>query len=93
VDDNKLKQFIETFVNFDECEKEEAIDMIKARDMKIALWDIAQEIFRPARKHGYSNSKVQDLLDKCGDDGYELVSELEDMFYEILRDRGLGDII
>lgn len=63
----------------------------KASDMYAALWDIAQEVFRPARKHGYANEAVQNLLDKADEikiehdsAGTELISQLEKMFYEIL---------
>lgn len=47
-----------------------------------ALWDIGQEVFRPARKHGYSDPLIAALFDeeKHGD----LVGALEKKFYEIL---------
>ena len=85
-------------------EQEEFDTAVKAADYKIALWDIAQDIFRPARKHGYPNEAVQKVLDKAdevivvtdiGDVKYEtgagseLVSMLEQKFYEILRERGI----
>lgn len=72
----------------------------KARDMQISLQDISNEIFRPARKHGYSDSKLNDLLDKSnttidefGDEiliGLEIISILEDKFYRILEERGIN---
>ena len=37
---------------------------LSAGKMHSALWGMSQEIFRPARKHGYSNTKIQELLDK-----------------------------
>ena len=85
-------------------EQEEFDTAIKAADYKIALWDIAQEIFRPARKHGYPNEAVQKVLDKADEAivvtdvggvkyetgaGSELVSMLEQKFYEILRERNI----
>jgi hypothetical protein len=57
-----------------------------AGDMACALHDISQNIFRPARKHGYPDPEVQALVEKLGDDGTELVSKLEKMFYEVLGD-------
>ena len=30
---------------------------------KHALWDVSQEVFRPARKHGYSDPRIQQLLE------------------------------
>lgn len=68
-------------------EQEEFKDAQKAPDYKGALWEVSQEIFRPARKHGYPDSEIQSLLDTCGEKGSELVSKLEALFYTILEDR------
>jgi hypothetical protein len=53
-----------------------------------ALWEISQMIFRPARKHGYGEPKLDKLLEDSGE-AAEMVSLLEDKFYEILSDRGV----
>lgn len=74
---------------------------VKADAAYSALWDIGQEIFRPARKHGYNDKKLNDLLDAYkvpstsgyGDydyPAYEVVSMLEDKFYEILSENGIN---
>lgn len=42
-------------------EESEFQTAVKASDMSLALWEIAQEIFRPARKHGYSDQRIQNL--------------------------------
>jgi hypothetical protein len=55
----------------------------KARDLHCALWDIAQEVFRPARKHGYSNETLYKLVED-NENSEEIISMLEKMFYEIL---------
>lgn len=60
--------------------------LTKALSQRDLLQEVQQEVFRPARKHGYANVKVQDLLEKLGDDGYELVSELETIFLETIGD-------
>lgn len=79
-------------------EREEFETAVKAGDYKLALWEISQEIFRPARKHGYADQKIQKLLldiDHNADisseygKGTELISLLEERFYEILRERGI----
>jgi hypothetical protein len=77
---------------------------VKASDYKLALWEIAQEIFRPARKHGYQDGRIQQVLDKADEvnvladasgteyeigAGSELVSMLEQKFYEVLRKRNI----
>jgi hypothetical protein len=68
-------------------EQEEFDTVSKAGDFKSALWDVAQEVFRPARKHGYSDTKIQkELEDK---DAFELVGLLEAKFYEILSQHNI----
>lgn len=76
-------------------EQEEFDTAVKAIDYKLALWDIAQDIFRPARKHGYPEERIQKLLLKIDEgtledgQGTELVALLEEKFYEILREKGI----
>ena len=85
----------------DEEQFEAAIDGHK---YKAALWEVSQRVFRPARKHGYSDAKIQALVDKLDTvkvpsmDGYtedevgggtELISQLEKIFYEILQEEGI----
>ena len=66
---------------------QEDVDMhLQASAMRLALWDIAQNIFRPARKHGYSDPKLEALLT---DQSADLVGLLEEKFYEILAERGI----
>lgn len=50
-----------------------------------ALWAISQEVFRPARKHGYSQQHIAALLDKLGEDGTLLIAHLEREFFDILK--------
>jgi len=58
----------------------------RAMAMAIAIEQIGNEVFRPARKHGYPEQELASLLEKCGDAGPELVSALEQKYYEILRE-------
>lgn len=53
---------------------------------KAVLDDVAEKIFRPARKHGYSNPAIELLLEKLDDDGLNLISLLETIFYELLEE-------
>lgn len=55
---------------------------------KCALQDIAQLVFRPARKHGYEDSNINKLLEDT-DQGRELVSALESLFYHIINDNNV----
>jgi hypothetical protein len=60
------------------------------RDALGALWEIQQQIFRPARKHGYSNPKLVKLIEEAPEDQREAICEaigvLEEMFCDILSD-------
>lgn len=62
---------------------------IQGQDCRMALWDIAQEIFRPARKHGYSDQRIQELIDK-NEKAVELIGLLETRFYVMLEERGIN---
>lgn len=65
-------------------EAKTAISAINIDRYNSAIWDISQDIFRPARKHGYPNKELQDLLKKDG--VTETIEILEKMFFDILHD-------
>jgi len=68
---------------------------VNATNVYIALNEIANEVFRPARKHGYQDSKLNKMIELSGEneEGYNIVElaigMLEDKFYEILSSRGI----
>lgn len=101
--EDKLKRLLNEFANLDPDEKQEIIVMLRAQDLLLAIDDVALEVFRPARKHGYSDPEINDAVEKCGysekdedglgwSNGCELISLLEKKFYEILSDRGVSDL-
>lgn len=53
----------------------------------LALSHIADDIFRPNRKHGYSSLPLRTLV---GDEENEIITALEVMFYEILTKYGIS---
>jgi hypothetical protein len=68
---------------------EDDIDFVMAsrgKDCFMALDRVANEIFRPARKHGYSDIMIQQIIDKVGDDAVDLIGLLEQKFWHILAD-------
>lgn len=72
--------------NLDDLEdKIKMKDALNAQSYKTTLYDIAREVFRPARKHGYADRKIQDIIEK-NDDSIELVGLLEELFYKVLDD-------
>lgn len=73
-------------------EQYEYYSATKGCDALAALWDIQQELFRPARKHGYSQPKLNALLESGeGRDGIlEAIGILEDMFRDILNEHDIN---
>lgn len=45
-------------------ETEEFETAVKAGSLSAALFEVGQRVFRPARKHGYPDQKLQELLNK-----------------------------
>lgn len=87
-------------------EKEEFELANKAAAMSIALFDTRQEVFRPSRKHGYNDPKINEmieLINKACDTVYseqeemnrpsanELIYMLEQRFSEILVENNIED--
>ena len=70
-------------------DKDELRHAQQGLDYHMALTDIADQIFRPARKHGYSDTALNDLLEKTGEDGTELIGQLECHFFDILEEYGI----
>lgn len=78
---------MKTYLSFNdrsEEDRENLKNMMQANAMKRALWDIGQEVFRPARKNGYPHPELNSLLEKDG--VAEAIGLLEEKFYEILRE-------
>lgn len=69
-------------------EREEFQLALKGSSMSIALSEIANEIFRPARKHGFSDKELNDLVEK-NPDAVEIIGMLETKFYEILEENDI----
>lgn len=73
-------------------DQEEFNAAVSAGSMKILLWEISQEIFRPARKHGYADYRMKKFVDENGelkDEIAEVIGVLEEMFYERVRDNNV----
>ena len=51
-------------IEFHLPEDKESLDAaMKSSDMECLLWDLEQEVFRPARKHGYAEEEIQGLIE------------------------------
>jgi len=83
-----MKKVILEFIIGDKYDEQAAKRAQNADAAYGALWTIGQEVFRPARKHGYSDSRIQELLTEGS--AVELVSLLEQKFYEILENTGVN---
>ena len=86
VESTKGKKAILVFDLEDPYIREDFQRAVKANDYVIALEDIANEVFRPARKHGYSDTDLQALINK-NPNAEEIISILEKKFWSILEDR------
>ena len=62
---------------------------VDSPDMVKFLWDVEQSVFRPHRKHGYSGLVGQRLnhLLETNPAVEEVISVLEDLYYEIKAGR------
>lgn len=77
-------------LEFDLQENEDAFRRaISADAVYAALWEIGQEVFRPARKHGYFNDS--ELNELCENEAVlKAIGLLESKFHEILRDHEIN---
>lgn len=68
--------------------------MLGVNNVYGALSEIRDEIFRPARNHGYPDAKLSCLLGEAvpeaeADARYEIIDLLEQKFFDILNRRGV----
>jgi hypothetical protein len=86
------------FDSDNEDDMERYKDMMNATKYKCVIDSASNEIFRPARKHGYSDETIRNLIANSGEneDGYnngvELIGQLEEMWYNLFREYNLEDL-
>ena len=76
-------------------DREEFNNAINGSNAVAAIFEIRNEIFRPIRKHGYSDSAISEVLKKLEKGEAtpeEFMAELERKFNDILEDRDLIEI-
>ena len=78
-------------LEFDLPEEREEFHMaVKAGALAAAIEEIRTQVFRPARKHGYADGTISDIIKRIpNDDGNTLISELEELFNEILSNNDI----
>lgn len=67
--------------------------LIGADNAYLALSDIAEDVFRPARKHGYHDEDIQKYFREDSphaDAVHAVVSALTKLFYDALEERGIN---
>lgn len=68
-------------------ESEEHSLFMKSGAMASAINDIRNVVFRPARKHGYSDQRMKELVQEIGEGkASELIGRMEELFSEILEE-------
>lgn len=77
--------------NLDEPSEEMAFKRaMKATDVYLCLWDLSEEVFRPARKHGYPEYLGPMMnINEWSDETHAVVAKLEEMFYNLLNERNV----
>lgn len=84
-----MKGTMKATLEFDLTEEhEEFRDCMQAGKMSGALSEIGNQVFRPARKHGFSDAALNALIEK-NEDAEEIIGMLESKFYEILKEYGV----
>lgn len=74
-------------------EKEEFNQAAKAGSLVSALDEIKNSIFRPARKHGYEDPTMRELLAKLPNgEGEDIIGRLEELFYKILEEHNVSEL-
>jgi hypothetical protein len=63
-------------------EQEEFQDALNGTKNAIKFSEVWEKLFRPRHKHGYNNSKLQDLIDSSPQVG-EALDILEELYQEI----------
>lgn len=74
----------------DKYEEQELRRALNANNAYSALWEIAQEVFRPARKHGYADPKIEQAMQNKELNHEEIVGLLEEKFFDIIRDHNIS---
>ena len=81
---------MKTYLSFNdqsEDDREKLKTMLQATNMSIALFNMSNELFRPARKHGYrDNPRLNELLEN--EQVAEAIELLEKLYHEILNESG-----
>ena len=82
---------MKVFLKFDDDnadDRESLKEMMQASRMSLALWMIANDVFRPARKHGYSDTELSQLIEANPVISHA-ISILEQKFFEILEEQSI----
>jgi hypothetical protein len=58
----------------------------KANLLMLTIEETWNRCFRPAFKHGYEDKRIQDLLEKIGDDAYELIRLIGEEYQGVKND-------
>jgi hypothetical protein len=77
-----------TYLADDEFDRLEAKRALSVTDVYMALGEIINQVFRPARKHGYADKALRDLCEQ--DAVVEAIGLLEEKFHAILHEHNVS---
>jgi hypothetical protein len=80
-------------LNFNREDPEEEKSFQRACNADVVygvLWDFSQEVLRGYRKHGFSDKRLNDLLEGEHHEAiYEVLEIIEGKFYELLKENNI----
>lgn len=83
-----MKAILEFDLN-DPDDRQSHLEAIRAKATLSFLWEVEQQIFRPARKHGYPDGPIGRRLNELlntNDATHEIIGLLEDYYWELKRE-------
>jgi len=76
-------------IEFNLPEEQEDLNLaLKANDLACAIFEIRNQVFRPARKHGYGHEAIDAFIQK-NPDAVDLIYMLEQLFTQVLDEHNV----
>lgn len=100
MNDYKLTKILKAFQELDIDEKQELVVMLKAHNLVDALQEVDNQLFRPSMKGwGYPDAELQKYIEACGEDkkgclnGYDVIDRLRELYWQIIQENGVADLL
>lgn len=67
-------------------EREEYEDAVNGSKYRYQLNEVWEKVFRPFYKYGYEDEKLNEIFERFGEDSYELIDRLSEIYRSVVRD-------